>query len=114
MPRREPATAGHWDRGAILAGAAVSSPGPQRIIAQMLRAYVIQTNISQHHVVPVVLKYESTRNLLWQMDYVTFSTCNLQYSSAPKSERERRTFRCAVRVLNANGAAVAERRATHV
>jgi hypothetical protein len=35
---REPAAAWHGDRGAILAGAAVSPPGPQRIIAQMLRA----------------------------------------------------------------------------
>jgi hypothetical protein len=30
----EVATAGRGDRGAILAGAAVSPPGPQRIIAQ--------------------------------------------------------------------------------
>jgi hypothetical protein len=37
---REPAAAGHGDQGAILAGAAVSPPGSQRIgiIAQMLRA----------------------------------------------------------------------------
>jgi hypothetical protein len=39
---REPAAAGHGDRGAILVGAAVSPPGPQRIIAQMLRACGIQ------------------------------------------------------------------------
>jgi hypothetical protein len=39
---REPAAAGPCDREAILAGAAVSPPGPQRIIAQMLRACGIQ------------------------------------------------------------------------
>ncbi len=42
---REPAAAGHGDRGAILAGAAVSPPGPQRIIAQMLRACGIQLQV---------------------------------------------------------------------
>ena len=42
---REPAAAGHGNRGAILAGAAVSPPGPQRIIAQSgLRS--IQTSAS--------------------------------------------------------------------
>ena len=44
------AAAGHRDRGAILAGAAVSPPGPQRIIAQMLGARGIQTDRSQHYV----------------------------------------------------------------
>jgi hypothetical protein len=52
-PKREaigrgPAAAGHSDCGAILAGAAVSPPGPQRIIAQMLRVCGIQTDRSQH------------------------------------------------------------------
>ena len=42
--------AGHGDRGAILAGAAVSPPGPRRIIAQMLGACGIQTDRSQHYV----------------------------------------------------------------
>jgi hypothetical protein len=42
---REPAAAGHGDRGAKLAGAAVSPPGPQRIIAQMLRACGIQVQV---------------------------------------------------------------------
>ena len=51
----EPAAAGHKDRGAILAGAAVSPLGPQRIIAQMLRACGIQTDRSQHYVAPAVL-----------------------------------------------------------
>ena len=54
--------AGHGDRGAILAGAAVSPPGPQRIIAQMLHACGIQTDRSQyyheHYVVFAVLQYE--------------------------------------------------------
>jgi hypothetical protein len=44
---REPATAGNGDHGAILAGAAVSPPGPQRIIAQMLRACGIQTDTKE-------------------------------------------------------------------
>ena len=48
----------HGDRGAILAGAAVSPPGPQRIIAQMLGACGIQTDRSQHYVAPAVLQYE--------------------------------------------------------
>jgi hypothetical protein len=48
---QEPTAAGHGDCGAILAGAAVSPPGPQRIIAQMLRACGIQTDTSrsQHY-----------------------------------------------------------------
>jgi hypothetical protein len=46
----KPAAAGHGDRRAILAGAAVSPPGPQRIIAQMLGACGIQTDRSQHYV----------------------------------------------------------------
>ena len=48
---REPAAAGHWDCGAIWAGAAVSPPGLQRIIhvAQMLGACGIQTDGSQHY-----------------------------------------------------------------
>ena len=46
---REPAVARHGDRGAILAGAAVSPPGPQRIIARMLCACGIQTDRSQHY-----------------------------------------------------------------
>jgi hypothetical protein len=37
---------------------AVSPPGPQRIIAQMLRASGIQTDRSQHYVVATVLQYE--------------------------------------------------------
>ena len=45
---REPAAAGHGDRGAILAGAAVSPPGPQRIIAQMLRACGIQVQVIKY------------------------------------------------------------------
>ena len=49
---REPAAAGHGDRGAILAGAAVSPPGPQRIIAQMLRACGIQVQVQ-------VIKYSN-------------------------------------------------------
>ncbi len=36
---------------------AVSPPGPQRIIAQMLRASGIQTDRSQHYVVATVLQY---------------------------------------------------------
>jgi hypothetical protein len=60
---REPAAAGHEDRCAILAaGAAVSPPGPQRIIAQMICDYGIQTDRSQHchghYVVLAVLQYE--------------------------------------------------------
>jgi hypothetical protein len=54
---QEPAAARHGDRGAILVGVAVSSPGLQRIIAQMLRACGIQTDKSQHYVVPAVLQY---------------------------------------------------------
>ena len=52
---REPAAAGHEDCAVIWAGAAVSPPGPQRIIhvAQMLGACGIQTMIqtdgSQHY-----------------------------------------------------------------
>jgi hypothetical protein len=42
---REPAASGHADRGAILAEAAVSPPGPQRIIAQMLGACGIQVQV---------------------------------------------------------------------
>ena len=45
--------AGHGDRGAILAGAAVLPPGPRRIIAQMLGACGIQTDRSQHYTVTV-------------------------------------------------------------
>ena len=45
---REPAAAGHEDRGAILAGAAVSPPGPQRIIAQMLRACGIHVQVMKY------------------------------------------------------------------
>jgi hypothetical protein len=55
---REPAAAGYGDRGAILVGAAISPPVPRRIIAQMLRACSIQTDRSQHHVVPALLQYE--------------------------------------------------------
>jgi hypothetical protein len=59
---REPAAARHGNRGAILAGAAVSPPGPQRIIAQTLRACGIQTDRSQHYfehyVVLAELQYE--------------------------------------------------------
>ena len=59
---REPAAAGHGDRGAILAGAAVSPPGPQRIIAQMLRACGIQVQVRS--------KYLSTRYLV--LEYMQF------------------------------------------
>jgi hypothetical protein len=49
---REPAAAGHGDRGAILASAAVSPPGPQAqriiLVARMLCACGIQTDRSQH------------------------------------------------------------------
>ena len=55
---REPATAGHGDRTVFLAGAAVSPPGPQRIIAQMPCACGIQTDRSQHYSVSTVLQYE--------------------------------------------------------
>ena len=55
---REPAAAGYGDRGAILVGAAIPPPVPRRIIAQMLRAYSIQTDRSQHYVVPALLQYE--------------------------------------------------------
>jgi hypothetical protein len=61
--------------GPFLAGAAVSPPGPQRIIAQMLRACGIQTDRSKHYVVHALQLYCNTkfststrRNLLWQMD----------------------------------------------
>ena len=56
--RREPAAARHGDHGTILAGAAISPPGPQRIIAQIHYACGIQTDRSQHYVVPAVLQYE--------------------------------------------------------
>ena len=46
---REPAAAGHGDCEPILAGAAVSPPGPQRIIARMLCACGIKTDRSQHY-----------------------------------------------------------------
>jgi hypothetical protein len=57
---REPAAAWHGDYGAILAGAAVSPPGPQRITAHMIRACGIQTNLSrsQQYVLHAVLQYE--------------------------------------------------------
>ena len=55
---REPAAAGHGDRGAILAGAAVSPPGPQRIIAQMLRACGIQVLNLVLNLVQVRSKYQ--------------------------------------------------------
>ena len=77
---REPAAAGHEDRVAILAGAAVSPPGPRRIIAQMLGACSIQADRSQHHLVPAVLQCEylekslltvcwTRKPLLWSMDF---------------------------------------------
>jgi hypothetical protein len=49
---REPAAFGHGDRGAAVPklSAAVSPPGPQRIIVQMLSACGIQTDGSQHYV----------------------------------------------------------------
>jgi hypothetical protein len=60
--RREPAAAGHGDHGTILAGAAISPPGPQRIIAQIHYACGIQIDRSQHYVVrpyrQLVLQYE--------------------------------------------------------
>jgi hypothetical protein len=44
---REQAAAGHGNRGVILAGAALSPPGPQRIIAQTLGACGIQAEKSK-------------------------------------------------------------------
>jgi hypothetical protein len=43
---QELATAGHADRGTILAGATVSSLGPQRIIAQISLSYLYRGTAS--------------------------------------------------------------------
>ena len=80
---REPAAFGHGDRGAILASAAVSPPGPQRIIAHMLGACVIQTDGSQHYVYMYCSAGTGTAVLQCTLDFATCSYTILPHGYIP-------------------------------